>query len=76
MEIIRPSDRQLIFKAHDNMPKVLRDFAAMTPLWMVMAFLFVLISRIVFPLHEDRSITEAKAQEIRDFLGTNINSIK
>ena len=51
MEIIRPSDRQLIFKAHGNMRQFLREFAATaaTPSFMVVIFVVVLFLRIVSP---------------------------
>ena len=51
MEIIRPSDHQLIFKAHGNMQQFLREFTstATTPSFMVVIFVIVLFLRIVSP---------------------------
>ena len=49
MDIIRPSDRQLIFKAHGNMRQVLHESAATTPSFMVVVSVVVLILRIVSP---------------------------
>jgi hypothetical protein len=51
MEIIRPSDRQLIFKTYGNMRKVIREFVAIAPFWMVALFVFVLISHVVLPVN-------------------------
>ncbi len=53
MEIIRPSEHQLIFKTYGNMRNVMREFAAIAPFWMVVTFVFVLISRIAFPVYPD-----------------------
>ena len=55
MEIIRPSDHQLILKTYGNMRKVLREFAVIAPLLIVVAFVFVLILRIAFPEYLDIS---------------------
>jgi hypothetical protein len=49
MEIIRPSDRQLIFKTSGNMREVIREFVAIAPFWMVVTFVFVIILRILSP---------------------------
>jgi hypothetical protein len=51
MEIIRPSEHQLIFKTYGNMRNVIREFVAIAPFWMVALFVFVLISHVVLPLH-------------------------
>jgi hypothetical protein len=53
VEIVRPSERQLILKTYGNMRKVILDWAAIAPFWMVVVFIFVLISRMAFPLHTD-----------------------
>lgn len=53
MEIVRPSERQLILKTYGNMQKVIRDFAAIAPFWIVVVFIFVLISLIVPLGHRD-----------------------
>jgi hypothetical protein len=49
MEIIRPSDRQLIVKTYGNIRKVIREFVAIAPFWMVALFVFVLISHVTLP---------------------------
>jgi hypothetical protein len=51
VEIIRPSEHQLIFKTYGNMRKVIREFVAIAPFWMVTLFVFGLISHIVLPVN-------------------------
>jgi hypothetical protein len=53
VEIIRPSEHQLIFKTYGNMREVIREFVSIAPFWMVVVFVYVLISRIVFSIHPD-----------------------
>ena len=53
MEIVRLSERQLILKTYGNMRKVILEWAAIAPFWMVVVFIFLLISFVVFPLHTD-----------------------
>jgi hypothetical protein len=55
MEIIRPSEHQLILKTSGNLRKIMREFVAIAPFWIVVIFVFVLISRIVFPVPPDLS---------------------
>jgi hypothetical protein len=47
MEIIRPSDHQLIFKTYGNMRKVIREFVAIAPFYLAALFVFVLISHVM-----------------------------
>jgi hypothetical protein len=53
VEIIRPSEHQLIFKTYGNMRKVIRDLVSIAPFWMVVTFVFVLISLVVPLGHRD-----------------------
>jgi hypothetical protein len=53
MEMIRPSDRQLIVKTPGNLRKVIRQFLAIAPFWMVVTLIFVSTSRIAFPVYPD-----------------------
>jgi hypothetical protein len=51
MEIIRPSDRQLVVKTYGNMRKVIREFVAIAPFWMVALCVFVSISHVILPVN-------------------------
>jgi hypothetical protein len=51
MEIIRPSDRQLVVKTYGNMRKVIREFVAIAPFSMVALCVFVSISHVILPAH-------------------------
>jgi hypothetical protein len=46
VEIIRPSEHQLIFKTYGNIHKVIYQLAAIAPFWMVVVFIFLLIAKM------------------------------
>jgi hypothetical protein len=49
VEIIRPSEHQLIFKTPGNMREVINEFVAIAPFWMVITFIFVFILHVLQP---------------------------
>jgi hypothetical protein len=45
VEIIRPSERQLIFKTYGNIRKVIYQLAAIAPYWIAFEIVFLLITK-------------------------------